>query len=65
MLVREWLLVVVPRAEQLRIIQRAHTKWQDIYGETDDVETELILHRMTDEALAEAEEKYKDRPANS
>lgn len=57
--------MVVPRAEQLRIIQRVHAKWQDIYGETDDVETELILHRMTDEALAEAEEKYKDRPTNS
>ncbi len=57
--------MVIPRAEQLRIIQRVHAKWAEIYDDRDDFEANAVHYQMVEEAMAEAEEKYKDRPANS
>lgn len=57
--------MVVPRAEQLRIIQRVHAKWTEIYEDRDDFEANDAYYKMLEEAMDEAEEKYKDRPANS
>ena len=57
--------MVVPRAEQLRVIQRVHTKWTEIYDDRDDVEANDAYYKMLEEAMAEAEEKYRDRPAKS
>ena len=58
-------MMVVPRAEKLRITQRVHAKWSEIYDDRDDVEANDAYFKMYEEAMAEAEEKYKDRPANS
>ena len=57
-------MMVIPRAEQLRIIQRVHAKWTEIYDDRDDFEANAVHYQMVEEAMAEAEEKYKDRPAN-
>jgi hypothetical protein len=57
--------MVIPRAEKLRITQRVHFKWSDIYDDRDDNEANEAYYKMLEEAMAEAEEKYKDRPANS
>jgi len=57
--------MTIPRAEKLRIIQRVHAKWSDIYDDRDDVEANDAYYKMLEEAMAEAEERYKDRPANS
>jgi hypothetical protein len=57
--------MTIPRAEHLRLIQRVHAKWSEIYGERDDVEANAAYYQMIGEAEAEAEEVYKDRPANS
>jgi len=57
--------VTIPRAEKLRIIQRVHAKWSDIYDERDDAEANDAYYKMLEEAMAEAEERYKDRLANS
>jgi len=57
--------MTIPRAEKLRIVQRVHAKWSDIYDDRDDVEANNAYYKMLEEAMAEAEEKYKDRPANS
>ena len=40
-------------------------KWAEIYDDRDDAEANDAYFKMHDEAMAEAEEKYKDRPANS
>lgn len=58
-------LVAIPRSEQLRIIQRVHAEWNKIYDDRDDYEANLVHFNMVEEAMAVAEEKYKDRPANS
>ena len=58
-------IMVIPRAEKLRIIQRVHAKWSEIYDDRDDVEANDAYFKMYEEAMVEAEEKYKDRPANS
>ena len=58
-------IMAIPRAEKLRITQRVHAKWSEIYDDRDDVEANDAYFKMHDEAMAEAEEKYKDRPANS
>jgi len=58
-------IMVIPRAERLRIIQRVHAKWSEIYDDRDDFEANAVHFQMVEEAMAEAEEKYKDRPANS
>lgn len=55
----------IPRAEKLRIIQSVHAKWSEIYDDRDDVEANDAYYKMLEEAMAEAEEKFKDRTANS
>jgi len=57
--------MTIPRAEKLRIVQRVHAKWSDIYDDRDDVEANDAYYKMLEEAMGKAEEKYKDRPANS
>ena len=57
--------MTIPRAESLRIVQRVHAKWSEIYDDRDDAEANEAYYKMLAEAEAEAEEKYKDRPANS
>jgi len=57
--------VTIPRDEKLKITQRVHAKWSEIYDDRDDVEANDAYFKMYEEAMAEAEEKYKDRPANS
>ena len=56
--------MAIPRDEKLRIIQRVHAKWAEIYDDRDDVEANDAYAKMYEEAMAEAEEKYKDRSAN-
>lgn len=58
-------IMVIPRDEKLRIIQRVHAKWAEIYDDRDDFEANAVHFQMVEAAMAEAEEKYKDRPANS
>ena len=57
--------MAIPRAEHLRLIQRVHAKWSEIYDDRDDAEANDAYFKMLWEAEAEAEELYKDRPANS
>jgi hypothetical protein len=57
--------MVIPRAERLLITQRVHAKWAEVYDDRDDIEANEAYFKMFEEAMAEAEEKYKDRPANS
>jgi hypothetical protein len=57
--------MAIPRAEKLRITQNIHAKWSEIYDERDDVEANEAYYKMLEEAMTTAEEKYKDRPANS
>ena len=58
-------IMVIPRAEHLRLIQRVHAKWSEIYDDRDDAEANEAYFKMLAEAEVEAEELYKDRPANS
>ncbi len=58
-------MMVIPRAEHLRLIQRVHAKWSEIYDDRDDAEANEAYFKMLAEAEAEAKEVYKDRPANS
>jgi len=58
-------IVVIPRAEHVKIIQQVHAKWSEIYDDRDDAEANEAYFKMLTEAEAEAEEVYKDRPANS
>ena len=58
-------IMVIPRAEKLRITQRVHAKWSEIYDDRDDVEANDAYFKMYEEAMAEAEEKYKDGTENS
>ena len=57
--------MVIPRAEHLRLVQRVHANWSEIYDDRDDAEANEAYYKMLAEAEAEAEEKYKDRTANS
>ena len=57
--------MAIPRDEKLRIIQRVHVKWSEIYDDRDDVEANEAYFKMYKEAMAEAEQKFMDRPANS
>lgn len=57
--------MVVPRAEKLLITQRVHRAWSEIYDDRDDVEANDAYEKMWNEAMAVAEELYKDRQANS
>lgn len=52
----------IPRAERLLITQRIYTKWTEIYDDRDDVEADDAYQKMCTDAMAEAEEKYKDKP---
>ena len=58
-------MMVIPRAEHLRLIQRVHAKWSEIYDDRDDAEANEAYFKMLAEAEAEANEVYNDRPANS
>ena len=57
--------MTIPRAERLRITQRVHSEWSEIYDDRDDAEAQDAYAKMLEKAMAKAEEKYKDRPANS
>lgn len=57
--------MTIPRAEKLRITQRVHAKWSEIYNDEDDEGATEAYFKMYEEVMAEAEERYKDRPANS
>jgi hypothetical protein len=57
--------MVIPRAEHLRLIQRVHSEWSEIYDDRDDAEANDAYFTMLNKAEAEAEELFKDRPANS
>ena len=58
-------MMVIPRAEQLIIIQRVHAKWAETYDDRDDYEANAVHYQMVEEAMAETEEKYKARPTAS
>jgi hypothetical protein len=53
----------IPRDVKLKIIQDVYKKWQEIYGDRDDAETEAANYEMINIAMAEAEIIYKDRPS--
>lgn len=57
--------MTIPRDEKLRIAQEVYKQWQEIYGDRNDAEAEAANFEMLNKAWAEAEEKYKDRPANT
>ena len=57
--------MTIPRSERLRITQEVYKQWQEIYGDREDAEAESANWDMLNKAMAEAEERYKDRPANS
>ena len=57
--------MTIPRHEKLRITQNVHAKWSEIYDERDDAEANDAYYKMLEEAMAEAEKLFKDRPANS
>lgn len=57
--------MVIPRAEKLRIVQQVHAKWSEIYDDRDDVEANDAYYEMLKKAMAEAEDKFKDRSSKS
>ena len=57
--------LTIPRAEKLRITQMVYARWSEKYDDRDDVEANDAYYKMLEEAMAEAEEKYKDRKPNS
>lgn len=57
--------MTIPRDEKLRITQRVHTKWTEIYGERDDAEANDAYYKLLEDAMAAAEKLYEDRPPNS
>jgi len=57
--------MTIPKAEKLAITQRVHAAWSKIYDDRDDAESNDAYFIMYEEAMAAAEEKYKDRPANT
>jgi len=59
------LKLTIPRDEKLRIIQRVHAKWSEIYDDRDDTEANDAYFKMYEEAMAAAEKLYRDRLANS
>ena len=64
-MVRKEVAMDIPRTEHLRLVQRVHAKWSEIYDDRDNAEANDAYYKMLAEAEAEAEEKYKDKPANS
>ncbi len=57
--------MVVPRSERLRITQEVYKEWQEKYGDRTDPEAEAANWDMLKKAMDQAEEEFKDRPANS
>ena len=57
--------MTIPRAERLRITQQVYSEWSEIYDDREDAEAEEAYADMYVKAMAEAEETYKDRPANT
>ena len=57
--------MTIPRAEKLRVLQRVYAQWSQLYDNFDSAESNDAYFNMYEEAMAQAEEKYKDRPANS
>lgn len=52
--------MVIPRDEKLRITQRVHAKWSEVFNDRDDAEANDAYYKMLQEAMEEAEKKYKD-----
>jgi hypothetical protein len=42
-----------------------YARWSEKYDDRDDVEANDAYYKMLEEAMTEAEEKYKDRKPNS
>ena len=57
--------MAIPRPEKLRILQRVYAQWSQLYDDFDSAESNDAYFKLYEEAMAAAEEKYKDRPANS
>ena len=57
--------MVIPRSEKIKIVQQIYAKWSEIYADRDDIEANDVYIKMYEEAMAEAELKYKDRPVSS
>jgi hypothetical protein len=57
--------MTIPRPEKLRILQRVYAQWSQLYVDFDSAESNDAYFIMYEEAMAAAEEKYKDRPANT
>ncbi len=58
-------MMAIPRSDKLKIVQHIYAKWSEIYDGRDDIEANDAYFKMYEEAMAEAEEKYEDRAANS
>ena len=54
------LVMPLPRAERLRIIQEVYTEWQKIYGDREDAEAEAANYDMIIEATKKAEAEWDD-----
>ena len=57
--------MTIPRDVKLAITAQVYEKWSAIYDDRDDAEAEEAYANMYTKAMAEAEEKYRDRPSNS
>ena len=57
--------MTIPRDVKLAITQQVYVEWSEIYDQREDPEAEEAYAKMYVKAMAEAEEKYKDRPANA
>jgi hypothetical protein len=52
------LVMPLPRAERLRIIQEVYKEWQKIYGDREDAEAEAANYDMIIEATNRAEAEW-------
>jgi len=52
------LVMPLPRAERLRIIQEVYEEWQKIYGDREDAEAEAANYDMIIEATKKAEAEW-------
>ena len=57
--------MTIPRDVKLSITAQVYSRWSAIYDDRDDTEAENAYAEMYVQAMAEAEEKYKDRPENA
>jgi hypothetical protein len=57
--------MTIPRYVKLAITQQVYAEWSAIYDEREDAKAENAYAEMYVQAMAEAEEKYKDRPENA